>query len=271
MHPRTQLIKSSKRFLQTLPSQVNSNYQNNTLPLTGNALSNSTTSSPWISHSLPTLARAKPFAARLSNEQKDRQSAGAVGKTKSTSQSFLDPGYKPITLEFPPSAPTPASGNAFARALNNHNTATPAKDTQENPASLSSPTTATSSSSSSSQATAKRPARKFRPRKAAITVTPNALAHVRQLQQGPNPKLVKIGVRNRGCSGLTYHLEYVDKAGAFDEEVMQDGVKVLIDSKALFSIIGSEMDYVDDKLSSRFVFNNPNSKGQCGCGESFMV
>lgn len=70
---------------------------------------------------------------------------------------------------------------------------------------------------------------------------------------------------------MTYHLEYVDAPGKFDEEVIQDGVKVLIDSKALFSIIGSEMDWVDDKLASRFVFHNPNSKGQCGCGESFMV
>ena len=65
-------------------------------------------------------------------------------------------------------------------------------------------------------------------------------------------------MKNRGCSGLAYHLEYVDKAGKFDEAVEQDGVKVLIDSKALFSIIGSEMDWVEDKLSQRFVFRNPN-------------
>ena len=83
--------------------------------------------------------------------------------------------------------------------------------------------------------------------------------------------MIRIGVRNRGCSGLTYHLEYVNEPGKFDEEVVQDGVKVLIDSKALFSIIGSEMDWIDDKLSTRFVFHNPNSKGECGCGESFMV
>lgn len=83
--------------------------------------------------------------------------------------------------------------------------------------------------------------------------------------------MIRIGVRNRGCSGLTYHLEYVDKPQQFDEEILQDGVKVLIDSKALFSIIGSEMDWVDDKLSTRFVFRNPNVKGECGCGESFMV
>jgi iron-sulfur cluster assembly accessory protein len=74
----------------------------------------------------------------------------------------------------------------------------------------------------------------------------------------PNPKLIRVGVKNRGCSGLSYHLEYVDKPGKFDEEVVQDGVRVLIDSKALFSIIGSEMDWVEDKLSARFVFSNPN-------------
>lgn len=74
----------------------------------------------------------------------------------------------------------------------------------------------------------------------------------------PDPKLIRVGVKNRGCSGLAYHLEYVDKPGTFDEAVDQDGVKVLIDSKALFSIIGSEMDWVEDKLSMRFVFKNPN-------------
>lgn len=113
--------------------------------------------------------------------------------------------------------------------------------------------------------------RPLRPRKAAITLSPSAVAHLRGLLDSPQPRLIRIGVRNRGCSGLTYHLEYVDKPGKFDEEVVQDGVKVLIDSKALFSVIGSEMDWVDDKLASRFVFNNPNSKGECGCGESFMV
>lgn len=102
------------------------------------------------------------------------------------------------------------------------------------------------------------PKRKFRPRKAALKLTPAAVEHLRSLLDGPEPKLIKVGVRNRGCSGLSYHLDYVDKPGAFDEEVEQDGVKVLIDSKALFSIIGSEMDWIEDKLSQRFVFHNPN-------------
>ncbi|KAK7747907.1 Iron-sulfur assembly protein 1 [Cytospora paraplurivora] len=141
-----------------------------------------------------------------------------------------------------------------------------------------------------------RPRSKLRaPRKAAMKLTPSAVEHLRALLDQPDPKLIKVGVRNRGCSGLAYHLEYVDKPGAFDEAVEQDGVRVLIDSKALFSIIGSEMDWVEDKLNQRFVFRNPNisesipstyhpaayevveadqhffTEEQCGCGESFMV
>lgn len=103
-----------------------------------------------------------------------------------------------------------------------------------------------------------RPRRKLRPLKAAMKLTPAAVEQLRTLLDQPEPKLIKVGVRNRGCSGLAYHLEYVDKADRFDETVEQDGVKVLIDSKALFSIIGSEMDWSEDKLNQRFVFRNPN-------------
>ena len=99
---------------------------------------------------------------------------------------------------------------------------------------------------------------KLRPRKAAMTLTPTAIDQLHTLLTLPEPKFIRVGVKNRGCSGLAYHLEYVDKAGKFDEAVEQDGVKVLIDSKALFSIIGSEMDWVEDKLNERFVFRNPN-------------
>lgn len=122
-----------------------------------------------------------------------------------------------------------------------------------------------------------------------MKLTPGAVEQLRAMLNQPDPKLIKVGVRNRGCSGLAYHLEYVEKPGMFDETVEQDGVKVLIDSKALFSIIGSEMDWVEDKLNQRFVFSNPNiskystsflgpkissnkiTEEQCGCGESFMV
>ena len=121
----------------------------------------------------------------------------------------------------------------------------------------SNPVTNPTSSSSSTTDKTKRPTR-LRPRKAAMTLTQSAMEHLQQLLELPEPKFIRVGVKNRGCSGLAYHLEYVDKAGKFDEAVEQDGVKVLIDSKALFSIIGSEMDWVEDKLNQRFVFRNPN-------------
>lgn len=94
-----------------------------------------------------------------------------------------------------------------------------------------------------------------------MNLTPGAVNQLRAMLNQPDPKLIKVGVKNRGCSGLAYHLEYVEKPGTFDETVEQDGVKVLIDSKALFSIIGSEMDWVEDKLNQRFVFRNPNISG----------
>jgi len=79
-------------------------------------------------------------------------------------------------------------------------------------------------------------------------LTPGAVSRLLMLLKGPTPQLIRIGVKNKGCAGMSYHLEYVDKPASFDEVVEQDGVKVLIDSKALFSIIGSEMDWKEDKL-----------------------
>ncbi|PBP21513.1 iron sulfur assembly protein 1 [Diplocarpon rosae] len=142
----------------------------------------------------------------------------------------------------------------------------------EKEAQVSRPTTSTENTGTApSEKPRAKPRPKLRARKAAMKLTDGAVRQLRQLLNQPDPKLIKIGVKNRGCSGLAYHLEYVEKPGMFDEEVEQDGVKVLIDSKALFSIIGSEMDWVEDKLNQRFVFSNPNIKEQCGCGESFMV
>lgn len=111
-------------------------------------------------------------------------------------------------------------------------------------------------------------------KKAALTLTPMAVEHIRRLMSASDgPKLVRVGVKNKGCAGMSYHLEYVQpgQEGKFDERVKQDGVEVLIDSRALFSIIGSEMDWKEDRMSAKFVFNNPNIKDACGCGESFMV
>jgi iron-sulfur cluster assembly accessory protein len=118
-----------------------------------------------------------------------------------------------------------------------------------------------------------RPAGKsrLRARKAAMTLTPTAVQHVRLLLDQPEPKLIRVGVKNKGCSGSAYHLEYVDKPNKFDEMVEQDGVKVLIDSKALIKVIGSEMDWVEDKLSARFTFTNPNISKSLQCSISIIA
>lgn len=85
---------------------------------------------------------------------------------------------------------------------------------------------------------------------------PGALERLQGLSSGPEPKLIRVGVKNKGCAGMSYHLDYVDKPEKWDEVVKQDGVTVVIDSKALFSIIGSEMDWEEGRVESRFVFNS---------------
>ena len=108
--------------------------------------------------------------------------------------------------------------------------------------------------------------------RAAISLTPAAVDRLKLLLKlEPSAYAIKIGVRTRGCNGLSYTMDYVDSKGKFDEEVNQDGVKVIIDSKAQLSLLGTEMDFVESKLSSEFVFMNPNIAGTCGCGESFNL
>ncbi|SPO05116.1 related to iron sulfur assembly protein 1 [Cephalotrichum gorgonifer] len=104
----------------------------------------------------------------------------------------------------------------------------------------------------------RRPLRPLRPRKAAMKLSEAAVAELRRLLDLPEPKLIKVGVKQKGCSGLTYDLEYVDAPGKMDEVVEQDGVKIVIDSRALMSVIGSEMHWEEDLLSRKFVFRNPN-------------
>jgi iron-sulfur cluster assembly protein len=110
-------------------------------------------------------------------------------------------------------------------------------------------------------------------RPAAINLTATAVERVKALLEKRNKPSVgiRIGVRTKGCSGLSYTIEYADAKGPADEVVEQDGVTVLIDPKATMFILGTEMDYVEEKLQTGFVFRNPNEKGRCGCGESFHV
>ena len=92
------------------------------------------------------------------------------------------------------------------------------------------------------------------------------------MEMGDQPSVgLRLGVRTGGCSGMAYTMEFATEKEPFDEVVEDKGVNVLIDSKALMYLIGSEMDYVEDKMQSGFVFDNPNEKGRCGCGESFHV
>jgi len=115
--------------------------------------------------------------------------------------------------------------------------------------------------------------RKPRARPQAMTVTEAAAERVRALIDGRGKPTagIRIGVRSKGCSGLSYTLEYADEQTAFDEVVDASGVKLFIDPKAMMFILGTEMDYVEEQLQSGFVFRNPNEKGRCGCGESFHV
>ncbi|KAI8057021.1 hypothetical protein BDF22DRAFT_668976 [Syncephalis plumigaleata] len=110
-----------------------------------------------------------------------------------------------------------------------------------------------------------------RPRRAILSLTPAAIQRLQSMTKSEDAPLLRVGVKNKGCSGKSYNLEYVKEKNKYDEVVQQDGVTVLVASNALLTIIGSEMDYVEDKLSAGFVFNNPNVKESCGCGQSFMI
>lgn len=108
---------------------------------------------------------------------------------------------------------------------------------------------------------------------AAITVTETAAARIAELlAKREKPSVgIRVGIRTKGCSGLSYTIEYADDISPHDEVVDHAGVKILIDPKAQMFLFGTEMDYVQEKLKSGFVFRNPNEKGRCGCGESFHV
>jgi iron-sulfur cluster assembly protein len=103
-----------------------------------------------------------------------------------------------------------------------------------------------------------------------LRLTPAAAERVRGIlerAQGPAAGL-RIGIKKGGCAGMEYTMEVAAERGRFDEVVEADGATVLVDPKAVLYLLGTEMDWQTDKMASRFVFNNPNQKSACGCGES---
>ena len=114
---------------------------------------------------------------------------------------------------------------------------------------------------------------KPRARPAALILTPPAEARIAALMaKAPEGTVgVKLSTPRRGCSGLAYSVDYVSEAKPFDERIDTPGGTFFVDGSSILYLIGSVMDWVEDDFSAGFVFNNPNAKGMCGCGESFTV
>ena len=114
---------------------------------------------------------------------------------------------------------------------------------------------------------------KTRVRPAAVILTPAAEARIAELMaKAPEGAIgVKLSTPRRGCSGLAYSVDYVTEAVPFDETIETPGGTFFIDAASVLYLIGSTMDWVEDDFAAGFVFANPNSKGACGCGESFTV
>jgi len=112
-----------------------------------------------------------------------------------------------------------------------------------------------------------------RPRPQAMRLTDAAAARIKDaIARAERPIVgVRVGVKNGGCAGMEYTMEYADEIRPTDEVVEDKGVKVLIDPKAVLFLLGTEMDFKTEKLSAQFVFNNPNQTSACGCGESVQL
>ncbi len=106
-----------------------------------------------------------------------------------------------------------------------------------------------------------------------ISLTDTVIEKIKSLvaERGGDTLGIRVGVKSSGCTGLAYTFEYVDVEQPGDEKVQSEGVSVYIESKALLYLFGTTLDFVETELESGFVFKNPNSKGNCGCGESFYV
>lgn len=112
-----------------------------------------------------------------------------------------------------------------------------------------------------------------RPRPQVMRLTEAAAARIKEIMANTDKPFagVRVGVKNGGCAGMAYTMEYAEAVNPADEVVEDKGVRLLIDPKAVLFLLGTEMDYKVDKLSAQFVFNNPNQTSACGCGESVQL
>jgi len=112
-----------------------------------------------------------------------------------------------------------------------------------------------------------------RVRPKAITLSDAAAVRIHEIMEESGSQYigVRLGVKNAGCAGQAYTMEYAKEQNPLDEVVEDKGIKILIDPKAVLFLIGTEMDYKIEKLKSGFVFNNPNEVDACGCGESVTI
>src|ERR1700712_3437888 len=114
---------------------------------------------------------------------------------------------------------------------------------------------------------------KPRPRPQVMRLTDAAATRIRELTLRPDSEIVGLGagIKNGGCAGQSYTVEYAHDVRPTDEVVEDKGVKILVEPKAVLFLLGTEMDYKSDKMQSQFIFNNPNQTGACGCGESVQL
>jgi len=112
-----------------------------------------------------------------------------------------------------------------------------------------------------------------RPRPQVMRLTDAAAVRIKDVMARAERPVagVRVGVKNGGCAGMEYTMEYADEVRPTDEVVEDKGVKILVDPKAVLFLLGTEMDYKSEKLSAQFVFNNPNQTSACGCGESVQL
>lgn len=113
--------------------------------------------------------------------------------------------------------------------------------------------------------------RSRRPRPKLVTLTDAAAARVREILDERGEGYLRVGVKNGGCAGMEYVMDYVSEIEKFDERIEDKDVEIVVDSKAVLFILGSVVDYEVEVLSSRFTFTNPNQTDACGCGESVTI